>query len=153
MKTLQERIIVLWTVFLLGTLFHTQLGLMPLFHGININIAGNNAQTTTDLNGIANILWAMLAFFVIPMFVIIATIFINSRRYKIFHFGLTIVYSILNLLHVILDLTVEPIVWSQIALMVILFVIGLLLNLVAWQWMKEHSRSKRLQAAMTASES
>jgi hypothetical protein len=27
-----EKIAALWTTFLLGTLFHTQLGLMPLFH-------------------------------------------------------------------------------------------------------------------------
>jgi hypothetical protein len=150
MKTLQERIIVLWTVFLLGTLFHTQLGLMPLFHGINI--AEANVKTATNLNGIDNILWAMLAFFVIPMFIIIATAFINSRRYKMFHFGLTIVYSILNLLHVILDLTIKPIVWSQITLVTILFIVGLLLNLVAWQWIKENSRSKRLQSEFATSE-
>jgi hypothetical protein len=150
-KTLQERIIVLWTVFLLGTLFHTQLGLMPLFHGINVAV--HNEQPATTLNEIASILWAMLTFFAVPMFVIIATAFINSKRYKIFHFGLTIVYSVLNFLHVVLDLMIQPIVWSQIALMVILFVIGLLLNLVAWQWMKEHFRGRRLQAEIATSES
>jgi hypothetical protein len=30
------KIIALWTVFLLGTLFHTQLALMPLFHGLSV---------------------------------------------------------------------------------------------------------------------
>jgi hypothetical protein len=151
MKTLQEKIIVLWAVFLLGTLFHTQLGLIPLFHGINIAIT--NAQMATNINEIANILWLMFAFFVIPMLIIIATAFVNSRRYRMFHFGLTIVYSVLNFLHVVLDLMVKPIVWSQITLMVILFFIGLLLNFVAWQWMKESSRTKRLQAGLNVSES
>jgi hypothetical protein len=151
MKTLQEKIIILWTVFLLGTLFHTELGLMPLFHGINIAILNNSA--TTNITEIAGILWGMLAFFAIPMFAIVATAFTNSKRYRVFHFGLTVVYSVLNLLHVILDLMVKPIVWSQITLMVILFIIGLLLNLVAWQWMQGYSRRSRLQEKLTVSES
>jgi hypothetical protein len=151
MKTLQEKIIVLWAVFLLGTLFHTQLGLIPLFHGINI--ARANVPSGTNVNEIADILWGMLAFFAIPMLAIIVTAFTSSKRYRVFHFGLTIVYSVLNLLHVIFDLMVKPIVWSQISLMIILFIIGLLLNLVAWQWMQGYSRRSRLQEELTVSES
>lgn len=151
MKTLQEKIIVLWAVFLLGTLFHTQLGLIPLFHGINI--ARANAPSATNVNEITSILWGMLAFFAIPMLAIIVTAFTSSKRYRIFHFGLTVVYSVLNLLHVILDLMVKPIVWSQISLMIILFIIGLLLNLVAWQWMQGYSRRARLPEELTVSES
>lgn len=150
MKAIQEKIIILWVVFLLGTLFHTQLGLMPLFHGIDI---ASNAPATTNISEIANILWGMLAFFAVPMLAIVATALTNSQRYRVFHFGLTIVYSVLNFLHVIFDLMVKPIVWSQITLMVILFVIGLLLNLVAWQWMKKHSRRARLHQELTTSES
>ena len=33
------KIITLWGVFLLGLLFHTQLALMPLFHGLPVNDA------------------------------------------------------------------------------------------------------------------
>lgn len=150
MRAIQEKIIILWVVFLLGTLFHTQLGLMPLFHGIDI---ANNAPATTNISEIANILWGMLAFFAVPMLAIIATALTNSKRYRVFHFGLTIVYSVLNFLHVVFDLMVKPIVWSQITLMVILFVIGLLLNLLAWQWMKKHSRRARLEQELTASKS
>jgi hypothetical protein len=149
MKTIQEKIIILWAVFLLGTLFHTQLGLMPLFHGINI---ATNTPAAKNISEIAGILWGMLAFFAIPMLAIVATAFTKSKRYRMFHFGLTVVYSVLNLLHVIFDLMVKPIVWSQITLMVILFLIGLLLNVVAWQWMKESSRNKRLQTRLTVSE-
>jgi len=149
MKTIQEKIIILWTVFLLGTLFHAQLGLMPLFHGINITIASE--QEATNIAEIANILWLMFAFFTIPMVAMIATAFTNSKRYRMFHFGLTVVYSVLNLLHLVLDLMVKPIIWSQITLMLILLLVGLILNLVAWQWMKGHSRSERSQARLTTS--
>lgn len=135
----QGKIITLWIVFLLGILFHAQLGLMPLFH--------NESIVTSDTHGtgIARILWLMLGFFVVPMIAIIATLFAGSKRYRQFHFGITIFYSIMNLLHVVADLLVQPIAWYQIALMIGLLLIGFLLNLVAFQWMQERTTSKLYQ--------
>ncbi|WP_427159812.1 hypothetical protein ACQFX9_28145 [Aliinostoc sp. HNIBRCY26] len=128
----QEKIITLWIVFLLGTLFHTQLGLMPLFHGLSVI----ESQKATSMNQISIIMWLMLGFFTIPILAIIATVFTANRRYRVIHFGLTIFYSVLNLAHLVLDLLLPQVIWYQITLMVILFLIGLLLNLVAFQWMK-----------------
>ncbi|ACB53426.1 conserved hypothetical protein [Crocosphaera subtropica ATCC 51142] len=125
----QTQIITLWATFLLGLLFHTQLGLMPLFHGQEIA----HSHDTSDISGI---LWLMLLFFIIPMFAMIGTLFTQSKQFRVGHFWLSIVYSVLNLSHITADLFVTPIAWYQILLMVILFVIGLLLNLVSWQWMK-----------------
>jgi hypothetical protein len=132
----QSKIVALWVVFLLGTLFHTQLGLMPLFHGLSVI----ESQKATTLNEISTIMWLMLGFFVLPMLAIIATVFTDSKRYKQAHFGLTIVYSVLNFLHLVLDLLLPQVIWYQITLMVLLFLIGLLLNVVAFQWMKTPSR-------------
>jgi hypothetical protein len=131
-----ERINALWTVFLLGTLFHTDLGLMPLFHGQSVALS--DAHGNANVSGI---LWLMLVFFTFPMLAIVATTFTHSKRYRTIHFGLTILYSGLNFLHVVLDLMVKPIVWYQIALMVFLFGVGLLLNWVSWQWMKVRKSS------------
>jgi hypothetical protein len=136
----QQKITSLWNVFLLGTLFHTQLGLMPLFHGLNIAHPSLHAH---ELRDISSIFWLMLLFFTLPIFAIIGANFTNSRGYKIAHFGLTIFYSILNLLHLIMDLGVKPIIWSQITLMMILFLIGLLLNFVSFQWMREGIHRKQ----------
>ncbi|MCF4969429.1 hypothetical protein [Nostoc sp. CMAA1605] len=113
-------------------LFHTQLGLMPLFHGLSLI----ESQKATSMNQISSIMWLMLGFFTIPILAIIATVFTANRRYRVFHFWLTIVYSVLNLTHLVLDLLLPQVIWYQITLMVILFLIGLLLNLVAFQWMK-----------------
>jgi hypothetical protein len=126
-----ERINALWTVFLLGTLFHTDLGLMPLFHGQTIALS--DAHETAN---VSFILWLMLAFFALPMIAIIAMAFTHSRRYRVIHFALTMIYTVLNFLHVTMDLTVQPIAWHQIALMTVLFGVGLLLNWVSWEWMK-----------------
>ncbi|ACK65230.1 conserved hypothetical protein [Rippkaea orientalis PCC 8801] len=125
----QAKIITLWATFLLGTLFHTQLGLMPLFHGQDIA----HSHGESDISWI---LWLMLLFFIVPIFAMIGTIFTQSKRFRIGHFGLTIIYSVLNFIHITADLLVSPIAWYQITLMIILFLIGLLLNLVAFGWMK-----------------
>lgn len=125
------KIITLWAVFLLGTLFHTQLGLMPLFHGVGV--ARPDVHDTAT--GIAIVLWLMLGFFVLPMFAMIGVAFTGHRRFRVGHFGLTVIYSVLNFFHAVADLTVPPIVWSQITLMVVLFGVGLLLNWVSFQWM------------------
>ena len=142
----QEKIVALWTVFLLGTLFHTQLALMPIFHGIDVAIMGHHHQETASIAEITPILWGMLVFFILPMLAIATTVFFNFKRYRVFHFGLTVVYTVLNFLHVVMDLLVTPIAWYQIALMVLLFLIGILLNLVAYQWMRVGSRQHRTTA-------
>lgn len=128
----QEKIVALWVVFLLGLLFHTQLGLMPLFHGLDVV-----ATQSWSMAEIAPIMWLMLGFFALPMAAIIGTVMTNTRRYRTIHFGFALVYTMLNLSHLIADLVVQPIAWYQIALMVILLVIGLLINVVSFQWMQD----------------
>jgi len=135
----QEKIITLWAVFLLGTLFHTQLGLMPLFHDQDVAIS--HTHRATD---IVWIFWLMLGFFAIPMIAMIATLFTAAKPYRKLHFGVTCIFSALNFFHVVADLRVQPTVWYQIALMVLLFLIGLLLNGVSWQWMQERINNKSL---------
>ncbi len=133
----QGKIITLWSVFLLGLLFHTQLGLMPLFHGQSVVEPGANPGAD-----ISWILWLMLIFFVLPMIAMVVTVFNASSRYRSIHLGLTVLYTVMNFLHIAADLNLKPIAWYQIALMVILFVIGILLNIVSFQWMREGKTSQ-----------
>jgi hypothetical protein len=90
----------------------------------------------------------MLAFFAVPLIAMMGACFFTSRRYRVGHFWLTVVYSVLNLAHLVVDLTIPPIAWYQVALMAFLFGVGLVLNLVAYQWVKEpHGHGHRLQSA------
>ena len=131
-----NQIIALWTAFLFVLLFHTDLGLMPLFHGQSV-------AHSHDTNDISWILWSMLAFFVPPLLAIILPTFTDSKRYRTGHFWLTIIYSFLNLAHLIADLLVTPIAWYQIALMAILVLIGIVLNLVSYRWMINYRQEKQ----------
>lgn len=136
----QQKIITLWAVFLLGILFHTQLGLIPLFHNQSVAISDSH-----ETGSIAWILWSMLGFFVVPMMAMIVTLFDDSKRYRKLHFGVTVFYSVVNFFHIVADLLVKPIAWYQIALIFMLFIIGLLLNLVSFRWMQERSNDKLLR--------
>jgi uncharacterized membrane protein YhaH (DUF805 family) len=128
-----EKINTLWTVFLLGTLFHTHLGLMPLFHGLSV--AHSEVQGNADVSWV---FWLMLIFFVIPLGLMTLNVFVQSKRYRQFHFGLTLFYSVMNFFHAIADLMVRPIISYQVTLMLLLFLIGVLLNWVAYQWVLTH---------------
>lgn len=124
----RQKIIALWTAFLLGMLFHTQLALMPLFHGLAHSHTHDYLQLTT-LFGL------MLGVFGIAMVALIATAFVKGQRYKTLHFGLTLIYTIINISHLVLDLIVR-VPSYQLCLMGYLLFIGLLLNVVAFHWFR-----------------
>ncbi|MCM1981928.1 hypothetical protein [Lyngbya confervoides] len=126
--SLPVQIIALWTVFLFGLVFHTQLALMPLLYGVEVAIPRYQGKTPISH------LWGMLGFFVVPMVMIVLTALNTSWIYRIIHLGVTVIYSILNFLHVALDLKVQPIEWYQIALVATMFIVGLGLNGLAVLW-------------------
>ncbi|NJN37788.1 MAG: hypothetical protein HC790_02175 [Acaryochloridaceae cyanobacterium CSU_3_4] len=124
------KIIALWTAFLLGMLFHTQLALMPLFHGLSVA----ESHTHEYLN-LSVILWLMLAVFGIALAAIIATALVENHRYRKLHLGLTLLYTLINALHLLLDVQVG-VPSYQLFLMAYLLGIGLLLNGVSYQWLR-----------------
>ncbi len=137
------KIIALWITFLLGMLFHTQLALMPLFHGLDV--AQSHTHEYLDLS---HIFWLMLGIFILPMLAIIATAFTESRGYRKLHFGLTLVFTVNNLMHFVMDIFVS-VPGYQLFLMAFLFFIGLLLNFVAYQWIREGSHPRQLSRAVS----
>ena len=128
--TIQAQIIALWAVFLFGLIFHTQLALMPQLYGESVAIPSYKGKTPVSH------LWGMLGFFVLPMIAIVATALNVSPLYRTIHFGLTVFYTVMNFLHVALDLRVKPIEWYQIALVTILLLNGIVLNVIAFHWMQ-----------------
>jgi hypothetical protein len=135
--SLATKITALWTVFLLGTLFHTQLALMPLFHGLSV--VESHAHDYISVNAV---MWFMLIFFSLPLLAIVGCVFSPSPSFRKLHFGMTLVYTVLNLLHLGLD-SIIAVPSYQLVLMTFLMVVGLLLNIVAYQWMKTANRAAK----------
>ncbi|MBD2309238.1 hypothetical protein H6G17_27655 [Chroococcidiopsis sp. FACHB-1243] len=139
----QGKIIALWIVFLFGTVFHTQLALMPLLYGENVMMPDTQGKMPAFES------WLMLGMFVLPAIAIVVTAFNNSRRYRFIHFCVTVLFTVINFIHIVFDLSVQSIVWHQIVSIVFLFVNGLLLNIVSLQWLRERDKSPKLRKKVT----
>ncbi|MGG6242638.1 hypothetical protein ACQ4N7_28860 [Nodosilinea sp. AN01ver1] len=137
--SMADQLITLWTVFLLGTLFHTQLALIPLFHGLSV--LAPHGQVATDISEISSVLWLMLAFFIAPLMAMVGICFFDSRQYRLAHLWLTLLYSVLNVAHLVVDISIPPVAWYQVALMAWLVAVGLGLNGLAYRWFRA-SRSQ-----------
>lgn len=136
----------LWTVYLLAMLFHVQLGLMPLFHGISV-VIGN----TVNPSKLTLVYWSMMGYFLLPLAALTLISWAASdshgdsawRRWRRWHFWLSVVYSVTNLFHLIADILIPDSRGDQVFLMAILLLIGLLINRQAWLWL--HPRFAAMQ--------
>ena len=124
----------LWLAWFLALLFHTDLGLMPLFHGISPEI-----ESHVDPSRLPLVFWAMLLYFLIPL----AAYLLNSyaatsaggwRRWRWFHLGLGLVYSFTNIAHMVVDILIPDSRADQVLLMAVMVLIGLLINRESWFW-------------------
>lgn len=133
----------LWLTYLLAMLFHVELGLMPLFHGISPTI---ESQVSADR--LPLLFWAMLIYFLVPLACVLLLAYAPQRddpqpsrglwrRWRGLHLLLSIVYTISNVPHLIADILVPDSRGDQVFLMLVLLVIGLLINREAWLWWRQ----------------
>lgn len=140
----QVKIIALWIIFLFGTIFHAQLALMPLLYGENVMMPDTQGKMPAFES------WLMLGLFVLPAIAIVLTAFNNSRRYRLIHFCVTVLFTAINFGHIVFDLSVQQIAWHQIVLIFFLFVNGLVLNIISLRWLRERQKTPKLRKRMTA---
>jgi len=137
------RLCSLWIAYLLAMLFHVDLGLMPLFHGLSPEI-----ESQVPPEQLGWLFWAMLIYFLIPMFSLLRISWAASepgrrggwRGWRRLHFWISVVYTITNIPHLIADILVPDSRSDQVALMAVLLLIGLLINREAWAWWREAAR-------------
>ncbi|WP_254938193.1 hypothetical protein [Cyanobium sp. Morenito 9A2] len=127
----------LWISWFLALLFHTDLGLMPLFHGQSVEIESHVASAN-----LPTLFAAMLAYMLMPLAALVLIAYGASsppgqkgwRRWRALHFGLSLLYSLTNLGHLVADVLIPDARADQIVLMGVMVVIGLLINREAWLW-------------------
>ncbi len=130
----------LWFAWLLAMLFHVDLGLMPLFHGQSPEI-----ESHVDPAQLPLLFAAMLAYFLVPLASIVLIAYAASdpgpavrwRPWRRLHFWISVLYTVTNLPHLLADILVPDARGDQIALMVVLVLIGLLINREGWCWWRE----------------
>lgn len=132
----------LWLAYLLAMLFHVELGLMPLFHGVSAAI-----ESQVPANRLGLVFWGMLLYFLIPLAALLLIAYADSlprggmtsqarawRRWRPAHFALSLVYTLTNLAHLLADILIPDSRSDQVFLMLVLLVLGLLINREAWLW-------------------
>ena len=130
----------LWLSWLLAMLFHVDLGLMPLFHGISPQIKGQVADSQ-----LPGLFATMLGYFLVPLAAVVGIAYAcsnptkqrRSRPWRRIHFGVSVIYSLSNMVHLVADILVPDSRADQVVLMGVMVAIGLLINREAWLWWRK----------------
>lgn len=132
----------LWTCWLLAMIFHVDLGLMPLFHGLSPEIESHVDPALLPL-----LFTAMLVYFLIPLGSILLISWQASdpasagrrwpRTWRRGHFWISVAYTVSNVPHLLADILVPDSRTDQVALMVVLVLLGLLINREGWIWWRQ----------------
>ncbi|MEB3234364.1 MAG: hypothetical protein VKM98_02955 [Cyanobacteriota bacterium] len=131
------RLAALWGAWLLLMLFHVELGLMPLFHGLRVEI-----ETRVHPERVPRLFWAMLVYFVLPLLAMLLAVYgasapagwSASPSWRAGQLWLSALYTLTNVVHLVADIRIPDSRGDQVALMAVLCVIGGLINVEAWLW-------------------
>ena len=137
MDAIAFRVAGLWGAWLLVMLFHVELGLMPLFHGLSVEI-----KSRISPQRIPSVFTAMMCYFLLPVMAMILALHAASdpsswsahRPWRAIQLVLSLVYSLTNVGHLVADIIIPDSRFDQVVLMGVLVLIGLLLNLELWSW-------------------
>lgn len=129
--TCAARLQSLWLAWFFCLLFHTDLGLMPLFHGLSPEI-----ESQVPPERLPVVFWAMLLYFLLPLLALLLTTYVEpaGRRWRWLLFGLGVAYTITNIAHLVVDVLIPDSRGDQVLLMAVMVLIGGLINREGWRW-------------------
>ena len=127
------KVVSLWILFLFGMIFHSLLAMFPLFWGQSIAMS----EELIAKNPIGPSIRMMLFFFLLPMIIILQTLFFEKKWYKITNFVFTLLFTLMNVWHLIGHINESPVDPYQITLLTFVLTSGIVLNIVSFEWIKE----------------
>ena len=131
--TNRQKIITLWTVFLFGMVFHSLLAMMPLFFGASIAMQDAMGECPPSM------MWMSLLIYLLPMILIVLILSTEEKWYKITNFTFSILFTLMNIFHIVGHLSETPVKSVQVVLLTFVLISGILLNIVSYKWMKEEA--------------
>ena len=141
----------LWQCWFLALLFHTDLGLMPLFHGLPVTI-----ESQVNPDAVPLIMRAMLAYSLVPLAaLILITYAATSTReghgwfwWRRSHLWLSLLYTLTNAGHLVVDMAIPDSRGDQVVLMAVMLAIGLLINREALLWCRDRGDHQSLAESL-----
>jgi hypothetical protein len=127
----------LWAAWLLVMVFHVELGLMPLFHGLSVEIKSQVAPKQ-----VPRLFLAMLVYFLLPVAALLVAVhaiadprgWSASPPWRAAMFWFSLIYTVTNVIHLVADIRIPDSRSDQVMLMTVLTLIGLLINQQALVW-------------------
>lgn len=110
--------------------FHSLLAMMPLFFGASIAMPGSMGECQPS------IMWMSLLIYLLPMLLIVLILFTEKKWFKIINFGFSILFTLMNIFHVIGHISEIPVQMVQVVLLTFVLISGILLNIVSYKWIK-----------------
>lgn len=128
---IQQRIGVLWLIMLAGFVVHTLLGLLPVFFGQSV--AMPNAQE----GDLVVATWMTLATTLLPLLLAMLLVAWQGNALRWPNLIVAVLFLLLNLVHPLETLEAEVTPWHQLLLMAFMIVLGIVLVVQSWRWVKQ----------------
>lgn len=129
--TNRVKITSLWIIFLLGMITHFILSIIPIFFGADVTMP-NATGVVPPVQ-----IWMRLFIFLIPIIVIVVTLFLEVKWYRITNFIITLLFTVINIFHLTKHAGTSPVDPRQIVLLTFVLIFGIILNIVSYRWVKE----------------
>lgn len=123
----------LWLLILIGYILHPQFYLSGLFYGVDIKLKDSTGKEPASSH-IMHILFDIL-----PMAIILLSMYLTSKIYRVILLTLTILFLIANGAHFIETIKEDAGSISQIILIGFIFIFNLLLFVEALRWWRDKS--------------
>lgn len=122
------KIIILWSLILLGFIFHSLLATMPLFFGESITTPDATGTMPEWMN------WMALAIYMIPMLMITVTLYTAAKWHTVTNLILAVLFVGINAMHLFEEFGNSGI---QTVLLSFILILSLLLILSSYRWFRE----------------
>lgn len=129
------KLIVLWTLIIIGMILHFNYHVSEIFYGINVARPEANGIVPPTAHVIKNI------FYHIPLLVVISLLYFTNKWYKLGLFVLSIIFTLAHAQHLFGEFKQEAYDLSQIPLLSIVLLASLLINKTSWDYYKNSTQA------------
>ncbi len=126
--TTQSKIIVLWGLFLLGMVFHSLIGLMPLFFGESVAIAESTGKMPDSMA------YMSLTFYLLPMVCIIVSLYTASQWHRVMNLIVATGFASASIFHLVAEVSSGVV---QVILLTFVFIVTAILAWTSYNWVRE----------------
>ena len=125
------RILVLWTISVIGMILHFNYHVSKIFYGIDVVRPGADGTISAMAHLMKNV------YYHFPMVFIVLLVFFHQKWFRLVMFVITLAYTFSHVLHVVDEFSKPKLDWAQIPLLSLLLIFSVALNFVSWNYFRQ----------------